>query len=831
MTHSAHPAAASFAAFFHRATGRLPYPYQTRLALGSSGDAAPLPQLLSVPTGLGKTAAVALAWLWRRRHARPEVRRSTPRRLVYCLPMRTLVDQTAQALQTWLTNLKVPCLDVHKLMGGEEASEWDQYPERDAILIGTQDMLLSRALNRGYGMSRYRWPVHFGLLNNDCLWVMDETQLMGVGLTTTAQLSGLRAKLNTYGIVHSLWMSATLDNERLDTVDHRAAELKLTKFELDKEEKKDERVQKLLKAKKPLERCDLELSDATEKSYATKLAEIAVGNHREQSLTLLVINRVQRAQDIYDAIQKRFKKEQTKPEVFLIHSRFRPCDRDSTQRVALDESTIPPPGRIVVATQAIEAGVDLSASTLITELAPWSSLVQRFGRCNRRGNDGIDGNPPARVLWIDIQGKDDKALAKLALPYAAEQLAPARQHLEELSDVGPAKLSGVEHREEPPLVHVLRRKDLLDLWDTTPDLAGNDLDVSRYIRETDDNDLQVYWREWDEKGPPPADADEFPGPVRQELCSVGTGRMTDFLTKLKKDDREAWKWNPLDRAWEKVRPNEVRPGMVLLLHSKASGYEARLGWTGDLKSGPVSDERPKDAPREAMDEERSGSPEKLLLHLEQVAKCAEAIHKSAEGPLEELPWNEIVTAARWHDVGKAHAAFQNGLFDESEWPERRAELWAKSGRRGRPRYRVDATDDPLLRGDRPGFRHELASALAWLKLNPDHERADLVAFLIAAHHGKVRGSIRSLPNERAHREPTKRYARGIWEGDKLRPLAGYFDDPLELSLELMELGEQNGQPSWLARVLRLREEFGPFRLSYLESLVRVADWRASGGKE
>ena len=41
-------------------------------------------------------------------------------------------------------------------------------PKRPAILIGTQDMLLSRALNRGYGMSRYRWPMHFGLLNNDC---------------------------------------------------------------------------------------------------------------------------------------------------------------------------------------------------------------------------------------------------------------------------------------------------------------------------------------------------------------------------------------------------------------------------------------------------------------------------------------------------------------------------------------------------------------------------------------------------------------------------------------------------------------------------------------
>src|SRR5208282_199110 len=72
------------------------------------------------------------------------------------------------------------------LMGGEELEpakrEWDLYPERPCILIGTQDMLLSRALNRGYGMSRYRWPMHFGLLNNDAVWVLDETQLMGVGV-------------------------------------------------------------------------------------------------------------------------------------------------------------------------------------------------------------------------------------------------------------------------------------------------------------------------------------------------------------------------------------------------------------------------------------------------------------------------------------------------------------------------------------------------------------------------------------------------------------------------------------------------------------------------
>lgn len=48
-------------------------------------------------------------------------------------------------------------------MGGEETDlDWDVWPEKPAILIGTQDMLLSRALNRGYGMNRYRWPMHFG---------------------------------------------------------------------------------------------------------------------------------------------------------------------------------------------------------------------------------------------------------------------------------------------------------------------------------------------------------------------------------------------------------------------------------------------------------------------------------------------------------------------------------------------------------------------------------------------------------------------------------------------------------------------------------------------
>jgi hypothetical protein len=37
--------------------------------------------------------------------------------------------------------------------------------------------------------------------------------------------------------------------------------------------------------------------------------------------------------------------------------------------------------------------------------------------------------------------------------------------------------------------------------------------------------------------------------------------------------------------------------------------------------------------------------------------------------------------------------------------------------------------------------------------------------------------------------------------------------------------------SWTKNVLGLLERYGPFNLAYLETVVRVADWRASGGRE
>ena len=132
-----------FAVFFRKATGCAPYPYQAKLAESPIES-----RLISVPTGAGKTAAAILAWLYQR-SIHPE---KTPRRLVYCLPMRVLVEQTRDRAREWTAKLKDagwadPNLAVYTLMGGEVEEDWDLEPERDAILIGTQDMLLSRVLS------------------------------------------------------------------------------------------------------------------------------------------------------------------------------------------------------------------------------------------------------------------------------------------------------------------------------------------------------------------------------------------------------------------------------------------------------------------------------------------------------------------------------------------------------------------------------------------------------------------------------------------------------------------------------------------------------------
>lgn len=785
-----------YAEFFQRATGlESPFPYQNRLAT------RPWPELVEVPTGLGKTAAITLAWLWKRgwrmqgKEAEPIP--DTPRRLIWCLPMRVLVEQTASTAREWLENLEIlgdagqGRVSVHVLMGGEQdLRTWAEFPEEDMILIGTQDMLLSRSLMRGYGMSRYQWPVHFALLHNDAFWIFDEVQLMGAGLTTSSQLEAFRRSLKVAHSSRSLWLSATLQRDWLNTVDFTEYSDELTSLTLDGED--HVAAKERLSAVKTLTPASVGLTaEANNREgfseYLQSLCDAVLEAHDPSGQTLVVVNRVDRAQGLFRLLSS----VRAERDDLLIHARFRPAERaEKTARLRQHAVC----DRIVVATQAVEAGVDFSSKVLFTELAPWSSLVQRFGRSNRYGEHNATGG--AEIYWIDIADGADP------LPYEAEALVSARRKLEGLQKVGPNDLPQFE--EPRPITPVPRRKDLLDLFNTDPDLSGFDVDVSDYIRDTGTPGLHVFWRDFNDPNQP----DIQRVPTRQELCPVSIGQAKD----LRK--RDAWTWDSLDAKWVKL-DKPLWPGMTLLLPANEGGYDLALGFDPAAKDAvPVLI-----ADNDAVNESYGGDwrsqkvrPVKLDAHLSHVAAQAEKLC-SESGETKNA--DAVVRAARWHDLGKAHKVFHDTMHCCEDAPDG---LLAKSPCRGRHQRRY--------------FRHELASALAWLAQHDDEPDADLIAYLIAAHHGKVRMSIRAMPTERAD-AGVKRFARGIWEGDVLPALEfdGERSDQTELCLAMMELGDGDQGRSWTARTLDLLDQYGPFRLAWLETLVRLADWRASAAEQ
>lgn len=783
--------------FFRHATG-LPDPFSYQDRLG----AEPWPDVLNVPTGLGKTAAVTIAWIYKRRQPDPH----TPRRLVWCLPMRVLVEQTQQEVEQWLSRLGLlgvagepGKISVHVLMGGAEdvrKAQWAEHPESDAILIGTQDMLLSRALMRGYGMSRFQWPIHFALLHNDAMWVFDEVQLMGVGLQTSAQLDAFRRTLPLGANSRSLWMSATLNRRWLCTVDFHAHIEGLKILELSERECAGNSVRQRRNSVKRLQKAEAALTAENANNgaavYIKALAAEVLARHQEGTQSIVILNTVERAQAMFAALEK-----SRRGLALLVHARFRQKERTQINRILKEPVAADGPGRIVITTQAIEAGVDITSRTLFTEVGPWASLVQRFGRCNRYGEWNDAGG--ADVFWIEVA--DDSAS-----PYDAADLSPARAKLEALHSASPATLPATD--QAAPSVPVLRRRDFIDLFNTDPDLSGFDTSIESYIRDGDDLDVQVFWRD--------SPAADQPPPHRDEICRASLSQVKKYLEK-RSGENAARRWDAVDGKWPLFR-EAARPGLVLMLDAALGGYDESMGFMPGRIDSPVAEALvPGTAAAKewfgADDRSQQPRPIGLVAHLGHVEREARSLAARLQLPARET--EALARAGRWHDIGKAHEIFRASMTACSATADRVDDLWAKSpcGVRHGRRY----------------FRHELASMLAWLAHCSSETDADLIAYLIAAHHGKVRMSLRALPDEAPPKDSNRRFARGVWEGDIL-PAIALPDETIPetiLRLDLMSIGETPMGASWAERTQRLLEAFGPFRLAWLETLLRIADWRAS----
>ncbi|MHB1975284.1 MAG: type I-G CRISPR-associated helicase/endonuclease Cas3g, partial [Acidimicrobiales bacterium] len=450
-----------------QATGFEPYPWQASVAAGEK-----LPDLIAVETGAGKTAGIVLPWIWRRRfHPSASVRESTPHWLVMCLPLRVLTEQTERVVRGWLAALGIDGpdgVDVHVAMGGREDGRgegWRERLDRDAVIVGTVDMLVSRALNRGYAASRFSWPIDFGLLHNGAHWVFDEIQLLGPALPTSRQLDAFRRRYGTALASGTTWMSATVDPVAMATVDNATIPRVVELGPADRLGG----LAKRLAATRRVERVDADGSHR-----ARSLAEAVVARHRPGTLSVAVMNTVRAARELHAEVSR------LAPgvPVHLLHSRFRPFER---AKIVAEVLAGPGDGQIVVATQVLEAGVDISAATLLTEAAPWPSIVQRAGRCNR---DGV--LEEGTLLWTP---------PAQPLPYPAEDVEATVAALTALDGTGVTSTMLRERRValSRPVHPVLRSRDLLGLFDTAPDLSGNDIDIASFIRVGEELDAHLAW--------------------------------------------------------------------------------------------------------------------------------------------------------------------------------------------------------------------------------------------------------------------------------------------------------------------------------------------------
>lgn len=736
----------TFPDFYRAATGRSPSSEDTWLAVNG------LPAQLQVLPG-SLPSEVILAWLWRRLHGPDAVRALTPRRLIWALPRDSLLEPTASEIRRWLTVLDLTeSVALHVVAGSraDDTGDWRENMYLPAIIVGTVDTLVSKALVRGFGISPEMAPIDFALVTNGAHWFINEPSLCPQTTTTLRQLADFTGRLGTaepFGLTLASTSRPEAASGRLtvDPGDYQA------------------------------------------------IAASALDRHVPGTITIVALNTVAGAQSVYRWLRA------GPVDVTLLHSRLRGIERGDRLAVLADASAgladvpagladVPAEGRIVVTTRVVEGGLyDLDAALVIAEAAP------------------------ERPLRTDL---DDEAASR--------------------SHEGPA---------------VIQLLEFIALFDTSTYLTDGP-DIAPYVQDGDDLDVEVAWATWT-PGPDGAPDPEVRHPPVEYRCRVGIAEAFALAA-----DRAVWRIDHSSDAWVLVTAqptSPLRPMELLLVNASSGGYDAELGFD-PLSHRPVPDCPVLLTPDEQAAQAESLPPiivlrpwQSLDDHSDQVRDQVAALLTAINPPgLSSDAARSAIIAGWLHDVGKAHPIWQDALVALAEDDERHditeGRPWAKSGgRTGRLEFADDVS-----------FRHELASLLLvegplrdLLERAPDQ---DLARFAIVAHHGKLRVQIADsaprLPTPEGDPSATVPEAGssasaldgnspapqilGLRHGARTAIPAMLGHPASTLTVNLDEF-TTHGDDSWTNTMQSLLIRYGPFVLSYLETLVRISDWRASGG--
>ena len=414
-----------------------------------------------------------------------------PRRCVYVVDRRVVVDQattTAELLRSSLPSamanalgLQTGPLPVSTLRGGlADNREWLDDPSRPGIVVGTIDMVGSRLLFEGYGVSRGMRPVHAGLLGADALVVLDEAHLCAPFESLLRQVE--RERDGTLGGRNSLARTPPFRLMSLSATGRDAGLSEAEVFRLAPEDSDEPVVRRRLDARKRLS-----VSEVAEADLCTDLATrtIELVQKHAPARILVYCDRRKDAVTVKREIDRWIQEEPARhecPSQLLVGAR-RVREREDLAAWLKEHGFLggnPPPARptFLVATSAGEVGVDLDADHLVCDLVAFERMVQRLGRVNRRGGerrtafvDVFAGTPAPRTRSGATDPAYEEQLRLHRARFDALQLLPPGE--DGRRDASPGAMaamksgSGVSPAITPPPLFPELIRPMLDAWTLT----------------------------------------------------------------------------------------------------------------------------------------------------------------------------------------------------------------------------------------------------------------------------------------------------------------------------------------------------------------------------
>ncbi len=635
-----------FSGFFRAIHDHDPFPWQQAL-VEQLAKRDEWPDVLDLPTGTGKTAALDAAVFHLALRADEPGRAAL--RIALVVDRRLVVDdafaraeRTANAICSALNPeaganevLKdvaarlcqlagegAPPLIARRLRGGAPLEhDWARTPTQPTILSSTVDQVGSRLLFRGYGVSDRMKPVHAGLLGTDSLILLDEAHLSEPFRQTLASVRCVgRAK------VKLALLSAT-----------PGAKAKRP-FPLLPEDRAHPVLTKRLRASKPTSLTVERGKDAVVARAFAETARAMMLRLKERGVSPpavgVVVNRVALARTIYGALDPKCEDGDDPnggaDDAVLLIGRSRDVDRSGiTKRLAPFKTDAKFRSEasplFVVATQCLEVGVDLDLDGLVTQAASLDSLRQRFGRLNRAGRPiPAEGAILARSEDIGKKADDPVYGDRIRLTWGAlQQLAEdgnvnfgVEALPKRLDEAGIDQDGLVAQRPDAPVV----MPAYLDLWSQTWPRPAADPEVSLFLHgaERTAAGVSIVWRgdistadmtdelkELIRLVPPrAAEAVEVPlWTARSWLRQVQDepANLSDAPERAadeagagwnRREGRLAFRWAGADDPRTGVvKPKELRPGDIVIVPADYGGCDD-FGWapTSDRPAKDITDE-------------------------------------------------------------------------------------------------------------------------------------------------------------------------------------------------------------------------------------------------